>query len=90
MDKVVGKERYGFFDEVQNVFNNPDEVWAVFKGSKSRKDKEEFFNTYIKYYYDKPVVLLVNQAGRVDSFYKLDSLEQCEQFRLGVLKNRKR
>nr|DAT38277.1 MAG TPA: Glutathione peroxidase-like protein [Caudoviricetes sp.] len=47
------------------------------------------FNIYIKYYEDKPVVLLINQDGRVDSFYKWEkNLSDFEKFRIGLLKKK--
>lgn len=86
--KMVDKDRFLYFDEAINTFEKPDEVWGVFKGAKKHLENE-FFNVYLKYYDDKPIVLLVNKEGKVDSFYKLDSIKQAEQFRLGVLKYKK-
>jgi SPP1 gp7 family putative phage head morphogenesis protein len=86
--KMLEKDRYKYFDEAFETFSKPDEVWGIFKGAKSHL-KNEYFNTYIKYYEDKPIVMLVNKQGRVDSFYKLDSIKQIEDFRLGVLKYKK-
>jgi len=86
--KMLDKDRYQYFDEAANVFGKPDEVWGIFKGAKTHLGKE-FFNTYIKYYDDKPIVMLVNKQGRVDSFYKLESIKQVEDFRVGVLKYKK-
>lgn len=89
MDKIAVRERYAYFDEIERIVFNPDEVWATYKGGKGRF-KEELFNVYIKYYEDKPVVVIINLKGRVDSFYKLNTTEQVEQFRAGLLKKKKR
>lgn len=86
--KIINRERFDFFDEIEGILNKPDEVWATYKGSQRRSFKEELFNVYIRYYEDKPVVVLVNMEGRVDSFYKLNSLGQCEEFRTGLLKKK--
>jgi SPP1 gp7 family putative phage head morphogenesis protein len=89
MNKIVEKERAGYFDEVERIIFQPDEVWGTYKNSNNRSFKEELFNAYIRYYEDKPVVLLINNEGRVDSFYKLYSIEQCEEFRSGLLKKKR-
>jgi len=87
MLKIADRDRYGYFDEVENIMLKPDEVWGVFKGSKTHSVKEEFFNVYIKYYEDTPIVLLVNNDGRVDSMYKWDkNVSDFETFRQGLLK----
>lgn len=87
-EKMVSRGRHTYFDEVLDVFSKPDEVWAIYKGSAKKSFGTEFFNVYLKYYEDKPIVLLVNSSGRVDSFYKLESIEKAEEFRLGLLKHR--
>lgn len=85
--KILSRERYSYFDEVIEVFTSPDEIWGTYNSSE--RYGTEFFNVYVKYYEDKPIVLLVNEDGRVDSFYKLKTVEQVEQFRAGLLKQRK-
>lgn len=88
MDKVIERGRYDFFDEAQRILDNPDELWATFQPS--NKFGTEFFNTYIKYYFDTPVVLLVDEDGRVDSMYKWErGLSDFEKFRTGLLKKRR-
>lgn len=86
-EKIIHRERHLYFDEVERLINDPHEVWGTFKASKTFK--EEFFNVYIRYYEDRPIVALVNQDGRVDSFYRLDTLQQCEDFRRGLLKKKR-
>ncbi|MGL5683600.1 MAG: phage minor head protein [Marinifilaceae bacterium] len=88
-EKMISKGRYNYFDEVIDTFNTPDEIWGTFKGGKNKAFKEEYFNVYIKYYEDRPLVMLINPEGRVDSFYKLDTIEQVEQFRNGLLKKKR-
>lgn len=88
MEKLIRRERYGYFDEAIDVFNDPDEIWATFKAGAKRGFKEEFFNVYIKYYNDKPIVLMINNEGRVDSFYKVDSNSAIEDLRKGLLKKK--
>jgi SPP1 gp7 family putative phage head morphogenesis protein len=88
-EKMVERGRHTYFDEVLEVFTKPDEVWAIYKGSTKVKFSSEFFNVYLKYYGDVPAVLLVNSQGRVDSFYKLASVQQAEDFRLGLLKQKR-
>lgn len=85
--KILSRERHSYFDEVIEVFTSPDEIWGTYNSSE--RYGTEFFNVYVKYYEDKPIVLLVNEDGRVDSFYKLKTVEQVEQFRAGLLKQRK-
>ncbi|MCB6971837.1 MULTISPECIES: phage head morphogenesis protein [Butyricimonas] len=85
--KILSRERYSYFDEVIEVFTSPDEIWGTYNSSE--RYGTEFFDVYVKYYEDKPIVLLVNEDGRVDSFYKLKTVEQVEQFRAGLLKQRK-
>lgn len=88
-EKIIVRERYGYFDEILNIFQSPDEVWGTFKSGNKRGFKEEFFNVHIRYYEDKPVVLLINKDGRVDSFYRLDTVDAVEQFRVGLLKRKR-
>jgi SPP1 gp7 family putative phage head morphogenesis protein len=88
-EKMVERGRHTYFDEALEVLTKPDEVWAVFKGSAKKSFGTEFFNVYLKYYNDRPMVLLVNSEGRVDSFYKLESVEKAEEFRLGLLKQKR-
>lgn len=85
--KILSRERHSYFDEMIEVFTSPDEVWGTYNSS--AQYGTEFFNVYVKYYEDRPIVLLVNEDGRVDSFYKLKTVEQVEQFRAGLLKQRK-
>lgn len=85
--KMINRERF-YFDEIEKVLTQPDEIWATIKGSKKRMFGTEMFNVYIKYYEDRPLIVLINMEGRVDSFYRLKTLEQCEQFRKGLLKKR--
>lgn len=87
-EKMLRRGRYDFFDEAIEVFNNPDEIWATFKGGSKKGFKEEFFNVYIKYYEDKPIVVLINKDGRVDSFYKVDTDSAIEDLRKGLLKKK--
>lgn len=88
-DKIVKRKRTGYFSEVTDVFFRPDEVWATFQPSKNRRFGEEYFNVYIRYYEDKPIVLLVDRDGVVNSFYRWDkSLEDFEKFRIGLLKKK--
>lgn len=87
--KILDRGRHTYFDEAFEVFTKPSEVWGIFKGGKKTGIKQEYFNVYLKYYEDKPTVLLVNKEGRVDSFYKLDTIEQAEQFRMGLLKQKR-
>jgi hypothetical protein len=87
--KMVERGRHTYFDEALEVFTKPDEVWAIFKEGNKRNFDREFFNVYLKYYNDVPVVLLVSSKGRVDSFYKLASAQQAEDFRLGLLKQKR-
>lgn len=86
-EKILNSGRHYYFDEAVEVFTKPSEVWGVIKSGKRFED--EYFNAYLKYYNDRPVVLMINKDGRVDSFYKLDTVEQAEQFRLGLLKQKK-
>lgn len=87
--KILERERHTYFDEAIEVFSRPDEVWGVMKSGNARGQNIEFFNVYIKYYKDKPIILLVNKDGRVDSFYKMDSKSQYEDFRIGILKQKR-
>jgi len=87
MLKIADRNRYSYFDEVENIMLNSNEVWGIFKGGVRRQ--EEFFNVYIKYYEDCPVVLMVNNDGKVDSMYKIDDKSQYEDFRLGLLKRKR-
>ncbi len=85
--KLINRERFGYFDEAERILKNPDEVWTTWQSSNVYG--KEFFNVYIRYYSDNPVVVLINMDGRVDSFYRLDSISGCEQFRTGLLKNKR-
>lgn len=87
-NKILNRGRHVYFDEAIDVFKQPDEIWGTFKGGKKHSFKEEYFNVYIKYYEDRPVLLLVNKDGRVDSFYKLESVDGIEDFRKGLLKKK--
>lgn len=87
-EKMIQRGRYDYFDEAIDVFKAPDEIWATFKAGAKRGFKEEFFNVYIKYYEDKPIVLLINSEGRVDSFYKVDHNSAIEDLRKGLLKKK--
>lgn len=86
--KMLDRDRYQYFDEAFETFEKPDEVWGVNLGGK-RQEMNDFFNVFIKYYEDKPMVLLVDKKGKVDSFYRLDEIKHIEQFRVGVLKYKK-
>lgn len=85
--KIINRERFDFFDEIESILKKPDEVWATRQSSKTFG--EELFNVYIKYYEDNPIVIFINMDGRVDSLYKLDSMAQCEQYRIGLLKRKR-
>ena len=88
MQKIAERGRYGYFDEVENILHNPDEVWGVWLTSPTFG--KEYFNAYLKYYEDKPIVLLVNNDGRVDSMYKFDGeVGNFEKFRMGILKRKR-
>lgn len=88
MNKIADKGRWNYFDEIKDLMYNPDELWATWQTGD--RFKNECFNVYVKYYQDQPIVMLVDQAGRVDSFYKWEkSLSDFEKFRTGLLKNRK-
>ena len=87
-EKLLKRGRHDYFDEAIDVFNAPDEVWATFKNGSKAGFNEEFFNVYIKYYKDKPLVLLINSQGRVDSFYKVDTNSHIEDLRKGLLKKK--
>lgn len=89
-EKMLERGRYTYFDEAIDVFNNPDEIWGTFQMSKNRRFGEQFFNAYVKYYEDKPLVLLVDKDGAVKSFYKWDrEIEDFEKFRVGLLKQKR-
>ncbi len=83
MAKLVEKERFMYADLIPAVLNNADEVWSGYLVGK--KFKGEFLTTYIKYYSDGPVVMLVDNTGRVRSFYKLESVNDVNRFRAGLL-----
>lgn len=85
--KIINRERFSYFDEIEKIMHDPDEVWATRQSSKTFG--EELFNVYIRYYEDKPIVTFVNMDGRVDSMYRLDSIGQCEQYRIGLLKKKR-
>lgn len=87
-EKMIQRGRYDYFDEAIDVFNAPDEIWATYKGGSKHGLKEELFNVYIKYYEDTPIVLIINNDGRVDSFYKMARIDGTEDFRKGLLKKR--
>lgn len=90
-DKLESRGRFGFFDEAAKVFTQPDEVWGIVREGKKAGIKREYFNAYIRYYQDTPMLLIIDGAGRVDSFYKWErGLENMEQWRMGVLKYKKR
>ncbi|OAV64241.1 phage head morphogenesis protein, SPP1 gp7 family [Bacteroidales bacterium Barb6XT] len=89
MEKTIRRKRYGYFDEIERIINDPDEIWATWQPS--GRMKNEFFNIYARYYEDTPVAMLINNDGRVDSLYKWDGKpEDFEKFRTGLLKKRKR
>ncbi|MDL2315048.1 hypothetical protein LJC16_02180 [Bacteroidales bacterium OttesenSCG-928-C19] len=73
--------------ELLNVASQPDEVWEHFKSG--LKYKGEFFRTYIKYYEETPIVLLVDEANRARTFYKLKNKKDVADFRTGVLTDKK-
>ncbi len=87
-EKLLKRGRHDYFDEAIDVFNAPDEIWATFKNGSKAGFNEEFFNVYIKYYKDKPIVILINSQGRVDSFYKVDTNSHIEDLRKGLLKKK--
>lgn len=88
MDKLVDKERIGLLGEVENIINQPSEIWATFQGG--HLYEREFFNVYVRYYTDNPVILLVDNTGRVDSVYKWErGIDNFEQFRVGLLKRKR-
>lgn len=90
-EKLINRERSAYFDEVTAVFQDPDEVWGVMREGRKPGMKREYFNAYVRYYEDCPVILLVDGAGVVNSFYKWEKgLENFESWRCGVLKNKKR
>lgn len=88
-EKMKNRSRHTYFDEVENVFFKPDEVWSNYKGG--GRFKTELFNIYIKYYEDAPIVLFVDQQGETNSFYRLedDIPDKLEAMRHGVLINKK-
>ncbi len=90
MEKMIERDRHTYFDEVTNVFFNPDEVWGSIQGGRSHHSTQGLFNIYIKYYNDKPVVLLVDSDGEVSSMYRWDrGLDDSEKFRVGLLKHKR-
>nr|DAN20558.1 MAG TPA: minor capsid component [Caudoviricetes sp.] len=85
--KLLDRGREKFFDEVTEVFFRPDEIWGTLQSSS--KFGKEAFDIYIKYYTDGPLIILINEEGRVDSFYKWEKeLSQFEKFRSGLLKKK--
>lgn len=82
------QRRWSYFDEILDVFYKPDEVWV--SNQESRQYKEATAKIYLKYYKDTPIVLFVNKYNNVQSFYRLKDKNMAQQFRLGILIQRKK
>ncbi len=90
-DKMINRGRMEYFGEAEAVFSEPDEIWYVLKGSSRNYLKDEIFTAYVKYYEDTPIIMPIDAAGIVNSFYKWNkSLKNFEEWRTGVLKYKKR
>lgn len=89
-EKIGTRERFEYFDELIEVFEHPDEIWGNFQGSSNRRFGEEFFNVYVKYYKDAPIILLIDRDGLVNSFYRWErGKDDFEKFRTGLLKKKR-
>lgn len=93
--KTISEERYKYIKEVINVIDNPDEVFSLIKGK--TKGAENAITTFIKYYKDKPIVVVSNSFRdskeiKVMSFYKIDNhlkSGSTESLRMGILEYKK-
>ena len=70
-NKILNKEnRFKYADEIQNILNNPDEVFY-------KKEQGIDKNIYIKYYHDAPLILVAANADKKGlkalTFYKVEN-----------------
>ena len=90
MQKMIDRNRHTYFDEVTRVFFKPDEVWGSIQSGNSHHSTQGMFNLYVRYYEDKPIILLVDSDGNANSFYKWEKgLNDFEKFRRGLLKHKR-
>lgn len=89
--KLKDKDRL-YASEMINTILESDEVWTGFKSSV--KFKESLLTTYIKYYNGEVLLAVVETSLekkilRLKSFYKANSNAVVEDFRKGLLENKK-
>ncbi|HAI77080.1 MAG TPA: hypothetical protein DCM08_12620, partial [Microscillaceae bacterium] len=80
MPKQLAEKRFLLFGSIDDVIKNPDEIWL----NESAQVKGFVF---IKYYQDKPVVVIVSEKNAIQTLYQLDNPQKNE--RLGKLIYRK-
>ncbi|NME69017.1 PBECR2 nuclease fold domain-containing protein [Flammeovirga aprica] len=86
------KKRWLFYDELEEVFHNPDEVWSFTTGVRKKDGVKT--KSYIKYYKDYPLLLTCEINGnelKGVTFYKYDTdnIDNLESKRKGVLIHKK-
>lgn len=82
------QKRWSYFDEILNVFFNPDEVWISNQNSGNRYSQNGAI-VYLKFYKDGSLILFTNSTNKVLSFYKEAVVKDTERFRIGLLKQKR-
>lgn len=79
------ENRWNFHHELENVLQNPDEVWSERKGT-------EIINYHVKFYADTQLVLRVNpelKSGFIKAFSFYELNQNKESVRVGILMHKK-
>lgn len=84
------QRRWSYFDEILNVFHDPDEVWMSNQESGNRLNRQSNAKIYLRFYEDKPLVMFLDEQNEVLSFYKEQEPQNAERLRIGVLLQKKK
>lgn len=84
-EKTKNKNRWQDARVLTDTINTPNEVWQT----EQHGTNNEVFRVYLKFYKDKPVIVLASLEGEIQSFYRWDKdLSGFEQFRKGILQKK--
>jgi SPP1 gp7 family putative phage head morphogenesis protein len=90
--KYLKEKRYQLTPHLEETIKAPDEIWSMIDTWR----KKENLTVLIKYYDDKPFVVVVKSSMvkdpgyiRISSFYQLEKLKDLGRFRNGILRYKK-
>lgn len=92
--KYLKEKRYQLIPHLEDTIKKPDEIWSV--ELKAVRGTREIQTVLIKYYNDKPFVVVLkstiaSDTGyiRVASLYQLDKISELGRLRNGILRYKK-